>query len=177
MAVENLNLFDIDITRLDDECLNHPKIFYVNSKKLADARTEVQQCEAELELLKDERKETEARLRLKIQNNPTQYKIKDKPTVAAVDAAILCCKAYKDVKEKHYKAQQELNNAWNTVNHLKSLVDALQDKKDMIEYLVKLHGQQYFSEPKVRRETGEKVVEAAKSKRANTKVKKRKVKN
>lgn len=161
----DLNLFDIDLTRLEDECVEFPTTYFIHAKMLADARELVQEAEALVEIAKAERKEVEASLRLKIQSNPKKYKMADKPTVAAIDAKMVTQKAYQRKVTSCQLAQDGLNNAWSQVNNAQAILNSLDKKSKQIENLVKLHGQSYFAKPVVDDEDTKKYIDNKKKKK------------
>ena len=165
--MKNVKLFDIDLHRLDELFLEQPKQYYIHADLLATARGRVQIAEAAVELAKTEMKETEARLTIKVHNTPSKFGLSEKPTVGSVAAAVMVCKSYKEAKGRYVQAQSELNNAWNEVNHIQAIVSALDQKKSALENLVRLHGQNYFSAPKVpANEKSRELIENAKKKKA-----------
>ena len=136
--------FEKDITinkyELDIEWEKQPAIFERYAKENANAV-------AERDRAKLDKETTTAALRLEILNGYIEQGLK-KPTENAIDAEIITTAVYKRVS-------QELINA----NEKVALTDAakwgIQQKRDALENLVKLHLAGYFSEPKIPKEAKE----------------------
>ena len=138
---------EIDLNNLEEEWFLFPKRFFIVSKELADARNEVQNAEIDLELKKAELKETEAKVGLDIQKDPSKYDLKGKPTVGAISSCSLCARDYKNSQQAYFDAKKEVGKAWNKVNHIQALLNSLDKVKSALENHVRLHGQNYFSTP------------------------------
>jgi len=172
----NKRIFDIDLNCLEDEWMRQPKLYFKYAEQLAEARTAVKEAETNVESLKTELKETEARLNLTIQENPEQYNITGKATIAAINAAVLVSEKYKKAKARCSIAQQALNGAWELFNNLQSVIHGLDMKKSALENIVKLHGQNYFSTPYIPHdEKGRQFVDDAKKRNARVKKKRKKL--
>jgi len=130
---EEQGLFDIDIYNLEEEWMRQPKMFGDYSEQLADARKEMNEAKAELEL-------TQATLSNRIRKNPVKYKIEGRVTEGGISEAVLCHPRYRD-------ALASFNEARHKVDLLEGVVKTLDQRKRALENLVDLHGQQYFSVP------------------------------
>lgn len=172
MTKDYLNLFDIDITRLEDEWISFPKTYYIHAKRLSDARAIVQEAEAQLEIAKTTRKEIEGTLKLKIQQKPEKYGITGKTTVQGIEAAMQTQKKYQKYQQLYMLAQDGLNNAWHEVNERQAILNSLDVKKKALENLVKLHGQSYFATPKASTEDGKAYIDGKTKKAVRRKAKK-----
>jgi predicted nucleic acid-binding Zn-ribbon protein len=165
---------EIDLNTLEEECFLLPKRFYAVSEEMADARTEVQECDNALELAKAEMKEVEAELTLAIQKDPDKFNLGSKPTVAAVSSAVLTHSKYKTIQDKYFQIKDQLKDAWDKVNHLQGLIASLDKVKFSLESAIKLHGQNYFSTPYVpSTDAGRKYMDDMKKRRARVKKKKK----
>lgn len=153
MALELVHgILDIDINRLEEEWVGQSKLFSVWSEKLADARKELSEVEADFEL-------TQAELNLEVRDRPQKYGLKEEgkgPTVDAVKSAIMSLARYKE-------GVQLLINVRHKVHLLEGFVKSLDSRKTALGKLVDLHGQQYFSVPKASTpQSRERMDEAAK---------------
>lgn len=127
----------IDESALDVEWLEQPLLMMRYTTKLADAKKEVME-------IKDKIAVERAKLDRKIRKDPDKFKL-EKITEAGVLSAIASQETYK-------KLNTELIEAMYEVDMIKGVVDAVQHRKDALQDLVKLHGQQYFAGPKVPRD-------------------------
>jgi hypothetical protein len=130
---KGFDLFDIDLTMLDKEWIEHPKIFFRFSIELVNARREMEETKSDLDLVK-------ARLDRIIRKDPDTYKI-EKITEAAVAYTIL-------TRPKYKKALKAFNKAKYKVDVIQCIVTALDHRRRGLERLVSLHGQSYFAEPR-----------------------------
>jgi len=129
------DFFDIDITRLDEEWLNQPKIFFKYASKLADAQRRESQARAEREIVK-------AEVDLEVREHLKKYKIdKVKLTEAVIIGIVMKQPTYQ-------KAQKERLRRKHKTDILQAAVNALNHRRSALERLVALHGQNYFSTPK-----------------------------
>jgi len=127
------DLLDIDITMLDREWIQQPKIFFRLSLELINARREMERKKAKVDLAK-------AELDKRIRNDPANYGI-DKITEVAVAHKILTRPMYK-------KALKKFNDSRYKVDVFQAIINALEHRRKGLERLVSLHGQNYFSEPR-----------------------------
>lgn len=128
----------IDESALDVEWLGQPTLMMRYSRALAKAEKEVSR-------LKEKIKVTAAVLDKDIRSNPGQYKIDVKLTEAVVNNAII-------IQDEYQELQEELIDAQYEVNMLKGAVESIKERKDALQDLVRLHGQQYFAGPSVPRD-------------------------
>ena len=119
---------------LEIECLDQAVLMVKYTTQLAEAKKDRDQSKERLDVLY-------ADLDLKIREDPEQFKL-SKITEGAVRSAIL-------MNEDYQKAQNKLDWANYEVNVLQGVVSAIDQRKSMIEGLIRLHGQQYFAGPNV----------------------------
>lgn len=127
----------IDETALDVEWLEQPRLMMRYGQESARAKAKVTQIREKLEVVK-------AELDKDIRQDPVKYGI-DKITEKAIDAVIRADEEYQEVIQSLLEAEYE-------VNVLTAAVYAMNARKEALENLVKLHGQQYFAGPRVPRD-------------------------
>lgn len=127
----------IEQDALDVECLQQPHLMLRYARVVADAERTLSEAKRNLDLQR-------AQLDTNIRTTPEDYGIA-KITESAINAVIIQSPEYKEAEETVFQAQYELKIA-------RGAVDAIQQKKDMLEALIRLHGQQYFAGPKVPRD-------------------------
>lgn len=125
----------IDKERLDEEWVTHSDRFLEYSIMLADARDSHLEREAALEV-------AEAVAELDIRERPKKYGMKLPIREGAIKTQIV-------LHPKVIKAKRLLNKAKHRVNLLDGVVKALDHRKRALEKLVDLHGQGYFSAPRM----------------------------
>lgn len=151
MALDYEQDIRIDADALDLEWLDQPRLMLRYSKELAKA-------EREQNRLKEKLAVTEAQLDRDVRLTPGDYIPMDpktgtpkfKITEAVVRGCVIQDDDYKEVHEELIQAQFE-------VKVLKGAVDAIQQRKDALQDLVRLHGQNYFAGPKVPRDLAKEV--------------------
>jgi len=154
------DFYDINKTRLDEEWVNQPRIYYKYSELLTDAKEAVERCKGQIEIAKDEIKEVVARIDLAIRKDPVKYLGEGlKPTESAISNRILLHPKYAAAKEKIYQLTEQLIELNTTVSTGFSAVTTLEHRKSALERLVSLHGQNYFSTPKASDEFSKESVE------------------
>lgn len=129
----------IDETALDVEWLNQPRIAMQYCRNFAYLTKVVSRVE---EKVKTKRSE----LINKVNENPVHYCNKPKPNAGDIEAYYRTHPDYKDLKEELINATYEKDMAENAKNEISFT------RKKALEYLVILHGQQYFAGPKVPRD-------------------------
>jgi hypothetical protein len=126
----------IDETALDIEWLDQPGLFMKYSKHLAQMRKEVDEAKQDLDI-------KFAEVDRRIRETPEAYGI-EKVTEPAIKTAILTEDEYQESQKHYLEVKYEMDMAQGAVN-------AFNQRKDALENLVRLHGQQYFAGPKVPR--------------------------
>lgn len=126
---------DIDLSRLEVECMKQPRRLKKHTDLLAEANKDVAEAKANLEVV-------EADVKRAIRRNPNKYDI-HKITEGAVSEAMVISKRYREAKWAVIEAE-------HTVDVLKGSVKSLDHRKGMIEGAITLHGQGYFSKPRIR---------------------------
>ena len=125
---------DVDKLRLDEEWVEQPKLFLTWARKHADALLRVDKTKAYLDV-------TRADLDAAIRKDPASHGLA-KITEKVVENLILGNDEYQAAVKLVIKAKHD-------VAILATVVEALQHRKRALECLVTLHGQQYFSIPRV----------------------------
>ena len=134
---EDLNsssVVQIDENKLDKECIRLPSSYLQYAHKAAEAKRDVMELKAELEVV-------EADLGRRIRDTPGKYGL-EKITEAAVAGVILLQPSYQE-------KLKELHSAQHAQEMAQAVVNALEHKKRSLTLLVELHGMGWFSAPKV----------------------------
>lgn len=124
----------IDEDALDVECLNQPGLMMRYSQKLAELK---QQRDLEKETLDF----TIAELDKEIRDDPESFEL-SKLTETVIQNIIKTTKKYKAAMNAYLQSKHE-------VDVCQGAVSAVEQRKSMIEALIRLHGQNYFAGPSV----------------------------
>ena len=127
----------IDDSALDFECLEQASLFMKYAKHQAQTEKEKDEVKEKLDLVK-------AELDKDIRSNPEKFEV-EKITDKVVENTIILQPEYKKVTKEYLQAKFE----WQTS---KGAVEAFNQRKEMIEALIKLHGQSYFAGPRTPRD-------------------------
>jgi len=127
----------IDDSCLDIECLEQAALFMKYARNASEKRKELDEEKQSLDI-------TKANLDAAIRKNPENYEI-EKVTEGAIQSSILNNKRYQEAYQKYLDTKYETDMAQNAVS-------AFNQRKDMLEALIKLHGQSYFAGPRVPRD-------------------------
>lgn len=147
----------IDESALDVEWLEQPKLMLKYTRHEADCKKKLQEAKTAVDLI-------QADLDKEIRTDPDAFEL-PKVTETAISNAI---KTHTDFK----KAQQDVHEAQYEVDIAIAAVRSIYGKKEALENLVRLHGQQYFAGPSVPRNLGEETWQRKqKQQSANKKVK------
>lgn len=130
----------IEETSLDVEWLEQATLFLRYSRHAALKEKEKDEAKEALDLVK-------AELDKEIRSFPERFGL-EKITDKAVENTIPMQSNYKEASEKFIQAKYE----WNVA---KGVVDAFNQRKEALENLTKLNGQNYFAGPKVPRDIKE----------------------
>jgi len=133
---------------LDVEWLEQPKLMMKYTKKLAELREK-------RDLIKEELDLTKAELDREIRESPADFKL-EKINNDVVANTILTVEDYQKGSRKLIRANYE-------VNVMMGIVQAVEQRKQALENLVRLHGQQYFAGPTVPRDLKEEMENRHKS--------------
>jgi hypothetical protein len=128
----------IDESALDVEWLDQASLMMKYARNAANTRRDMDQAKEALDYVK-------ARLDSEIRTDPDKFGITAKVTEATILNTILNQQDYKNANTRFIEAKYEADIAQGAVR----AVDA---RKDALENLVRLHGQQYFAGPKVQRD-------------------------
>lgn len=137
----------IDKYNLDEECANQPDLYRDHAQLLADAKFNLDENEAEFELVK-------AELDRAIRKTPRKYGI-TRVSERAIDNAVI-------LQPEYQQAARLVREAKHAVETLKGAVITLEHRKQSLENLTYLQGQGYFAEPKVPRSAMESVAKVKK---------------
>jgi len=127
----------IDDSCLDIECLDQAALFLKYAKHQAQTEKEKDEAKEKLDL-------TKAELDKEIRSDPAKFEL-EKVTDKVVENTIILQSEYKKATEEYLQAKFE----WQTS---KGAVESFNHRKDMLEALIKLHGQSYFAGPRVPRD-------------------------
>jgi hypothetical protein len=128
------SLIDINERMLDAEWLRQPRLYMKYALELADAKARHAERKAGLDTCR-------AEIDLDIRLKPKEYNI-EKVTESTIASSILMQPEYK-------QAMERLIVAKHRVDILEAVCVALDHRKKALENLVFLHGQNYFSKPRV----------------------------
>lgn len=127
----------IDDSSLDVEWLEQPSLMMKYARISAQTRRILDESKQNLDVVK-------AELDKDIRENPDDYGI-GKITEGAITSAINTADEYKNAFKSYLDAKYETDMAQGAVR-------AFDARKDALENLVRLHGQQYFAGPKIPRD-------------------------
>ncbi len=142
------SVLEIDEYNLEKEWTKQPKLFFRWACEAANARQEVDEAKAALEI-------TRAEVDSEVRADPEGYGIDGKVTekmveVVVIQSAVCIAAVRKSQKAKH---QYDVVSA---------LVSALEQRKSALEYLVRLRLSDYYSEPRAPKEHREELEEMQK---------------
>lgn len=130
----------IDETALDLEWLEQPRLVMKYGKISANAEREYDKTKVALDMVR-------AELDRKIRTKPDKYGI-EKITESVIMNTITGCDEYQQAFEEFLDAKYEYNAS-------RTALTAVIQRKDALENLVRLHGQQYFAGPRIPRNISE----------------------
>jgi hypothetical protein len=125
-------VLEIDENRLDEEWINQPKNFAKFALKQALAKKRHEEAKRQLDVVRSE-------LMLSVYKQPEVFGL-DKVTEGRVQAVVLLQLGYLDAHDKMTRRKHDLDV-------YSAMVTALDHKKQALQSLVSLHGQNYFSSP------------------------------
>lgn len=125
-------LLTIDLTRLEENCAEQTVLMRQWGDKLAVARRKVSMEEAKLKVVKSE-------MANKMRQRPDAYGL-TKDTDKVIDDAVQASREWQAQNLAIIEAEYQRDL-------IKSMVDALNDRRTELENCVKLHGQMYFAKP------------------------------
>jgi hypothetical protein len=145
----------IDEEGLDTEWLSQPRLMLTYGNHAAEKRKEVDIAKEKLDVVK-------AELDRKIRMEPSFFGL-SKLTETVIQNTIIVQTKYTEASENYIEAKYELDMAMAAVR-------AIDQKKQALENLVKLHGQQYFAGPKVPRDLSQEWLDKQRQKQSDAKV-------
>lgn len=154
---EEFDIFYVDMNRLEEQAAEHTFLFVQHSKDLKDAQEELNQIEAEIDLIK-------ADIGHWVVKNPKKYKLPEKINAVMIERVILRHPKYKKELPRLYKAQKR-------VNTLKVYVAAYEHRKRMISKAADMYHDQYFAKPYIPSSEMREVVEQLEKQRIRRKSK------
>ena len=137
---------EIDKYALDLECIDQPRKFLRWAEALAEATAEKDRADQKLEV-------TKAQIEQEVRANPEGSGI-EKVTEATI-------KSFVTTSPKVAVAQDRWIEAKHRVNILFAAKEALEQRKSMLENLVKLFLSGYWSDPKIKSETKDTLTKGA----------------
>ena len=145
---------EIDPTALDVEWIEQPTLAFRYAKLSVEMKQIMDLAKEELDLVK-------AGLDQAIRSDPLGFGVA-KITESAVTNAILTQDEYKEANKRYIEARYDFNVA-------NAAVEAINQKTNALENLVKLNGQAYFASPSVPRDISEEWEEKQRAKKMNEK--------
>jgi hypothetical protein len=139
------NDLKINMLALHSEWNEQPRLFMKYSLMLADKRDELSRAEQSADV---ERAEADKRARARHAGD------EKKPTEGVINSEVLTDSEYKQKADKLLGLKHE-------ADILQAAVRAFDQRKDALENLVRLHGQQYFAGPQVPYEIGKEFIQQA----------------
>lgn len=133
MKATELEFFEIDPNRLDEEWVEQVSHYHTWAMKLADAKMEYERAKSQEEMVTAE---IDQRIRL----HPDQFGMEKRTTEDGIKKTIVLQKSYQRAREEVIKAKHTMDQVQGAVNTLDNRKYALQD-------LVKLRLSDYFAEP------------------------------
>jgi hypothetical protein len=127
-------VLEIHENKLEKDAATQPQLLFKWGKERALARKNAKVAKNNLKLV-------EADLGKQVRNSPSEFDV-DKVTETSVKEAILTHKLYQKAHEDQIEAEYE-------ADVLDEFVNALTDKSKEIGVMSQLHGQQYWSKPKL----------------------------
>ncbi len=158
----DFSIFDIDLSRLDEEWINQPKRFFRWASQLADAKERLDEQKARLDVVR-------AEVSLDIRERPSNYDLPDKLTENLISNAIL-------QQDKYQEALKLVRVKKYRVDLVQAAVQAMDQRRSSLERLVSLHGQSYFATPRATEENAKEIVDKIEKDSVRSKGKKRKAK-
>lgn len=149
MAVDisELKFFSTDPNRLDDELFAHPDNYFKVAEAVADARLEVEYQKVRVDVAKESVKSTDARLTLDAMKFPGKYGL-DKPTVAAVEAAVMTAPDHDFVFRALIGEKEKLAQLEHDLGIKEAALGAMDCKKLALNKGVELRLANYHSTPR-----------------------------
>jgi hypothetical protein len=135
---------EIDKYSLDAECLDQPRKFMEWSQDYADAVSEQDRADQKLEVVK-------AQVEMEARKNPESFGL-EKVTDNSIKAAVTMSKKVMEAHEAWVMTKHQ-------VNVLRAGREALEQRKTMLENLVKLFLSGYWADPKIKPEAKEALAE------------------
>lgn len=127
----------IDPNQLDVECARQSERFHHWAELAVEAGYKLDRAKLKLEV-------TKAKLEIDCRRSPADFGL-SKLTENGIEAAVNAHEDYLDAYEAWIKARRESRL-------LDKAVESMDSKRRMLESLIRLHGQQYFSGPSVPRD-------------------------
>ena len=146
----------IDVDALDVEWADQPSLMLRYTKVAAEARMELDKAKEDLGTVK-------AEIDLQIREDPESFGIA-KVTESAIQSAIILDDGFNKANEKCLQLAYEFEMAQGAVR-------AVDQRKQALENLVKLHGLQYFAGPKIPRNLSYEYQQKQKQKSADDNIK------
>lgn len=128
---------EIDQSALDVEWLEQPRLMFKYAKMCAEAKRNLDLTKERLDVIR-------AEVDRKVRSDPKEYGI-TKITESGVANTILTVPEYQAASRDLIEAKYEFEMA-------RAAVSSVEQRKDSLENLVRLHGQQYFAGPSIPRD-------------------------
>ena len=127
----------IDESSLDLECLDQSSLMMEYGELLAAAKQKRDKAKEAMDVVRSE-------IDLEVRKDPGKYGL-EKATESAIQNTVTKQASYQEAVSDYLDSKHE-------ADILSGAVNAIEQRKSMLEALVKLHGQQYFAGPRVPRD-------------------------
>lgn len=145
--IKDLEYFDVDPNRLDQELFNQPRNYYNVAKAVADARVDVDRQKTRVEVAKEELKRTDADLSLQIRKSPGSFGL-DKATEGSIEAVVTT----HPIHARSFQVLVDAKGVLSTLEHHLGVLDAalgaMDNKKLALGKGVELYVHNYRSTPR-----------------------------
>jgi hypothetical protein len=131
------SLTNLNLATLEEDWLLQVPAHDRYSRKVPDAKLDLSEAKAALEVV-------EAEVKRSIRRNPSKYGIEQSRVTEAMVAEAMI------LSPKYQKALKAVNDAKHVVDVLEAALNTLDHRKRTLESLVSLFGMSYFAKPKVK---------------------------
>jgi len=145
--IKDLDYFDVDQNKLDQELFAQPRNYFNVAKAVADARESVDRQKTRVEVAKEELKRVDADLSLQIRKSPGSFGL-DKATEGSIEAVLNTHPIHARAFQALIDAKGVLTTLEHTLGVLDAALGAMDNKKLALGKGVELFIHNYRSTPR-----------------------------